>query len=235
MASQLKKETGQQWRVCTAIMAVDTKDALLKMKTAVRNADLLEIRLDAMREFDLSAIFENSRLPLVVTYRSPLEGGLRRTDDETRALVLKDAIEKGADFVDLELTMPPDLKTELCSLTAKTKIIISHHLFQPCPLDVLKQSVEKIFEQGPDIGKLIGYAQTWDDNLDFLSLVRKATARGRKLICFGMGPFGRPGRIMAPAMGAPWTYAALSSGQESAPGQMTAFDLRQIWDKIDAD
>ncbi len=220
------------WRICTAIMAKDTEDAISKMRQVAVDTDLLEIRLDAMEAFDLAAIIDNSPCPLVVTCRSHKEGGKNRVDEEKRAEIFRQAIDKGADFVDIELSMPYRLRKNLTALRGKTQIIISTHLFEPVSFHGLEQLVLKIFEAGADVGKLIGYAADWDDNLNFLSLVNAQKKSGNSLISFAMGPYGRPSRIMSPVMGAPWTYAALSEDQQSAPGQLTVKELRHIWGKI---
>ena len=222
-----------QWRICTAIMASNTQDALVKMKAAEADADLLEIRLDAMQSFDLDLLIESFPLPLVVTYRDRDQGGFSDTACEKRGSVLIEASLKGADFIDIELTMPADLRREILSQKKEdTKVIISHHLFAPLPFSEVEKLADEVFEKGADLGKVIGYASDWPSNLDYLSLVQKKVSHGLPLISFAMGEFGRPSRIMSPLMGAPWTYASLSSEQKSAPGQLSAGEMRRIWRDI---
>jgi 3-dehydroquinate dehydratase type I len=222
-----------QWRICTAIMASDTQDALAKMKAASTEADLLEIRLDAMQSFDLDVIIESSSLPLVVTYRDQDQGGFSDAACEKRISALIKASHSGADFIDMELTVPADLRKEVFSRKRdETKVIISHHFFEPSPFLDVEQMVDRVFEKGADLGKVIGYASDWPSNLDYLSLVQKKVSQGFPLISFAMGMFGRPSRILSPLMGAPWTYASLSADQKSAPGQISASDMRRIWKDI---
>jgi 3-dehydroquinate dehydratase len=47
-----------------------------------------------------------------------------------------------------------------------------------------------------------------------------------------MGPLGLASRILCPLMGGEFTYASTEQGKESAPGQITASNLRIIYDMM---
>lgn len=222
------------WKICISIIASDTEDAISKIKMAEEMGDLLEVRIDAMKSFDLEKIIKNCKLPIVITFRSAKEGGFnKKVNEKERIDILKEAIKMEADYVDIELdTLKKDLKEELLKQKKNTKIIISKHLFESVTEKELGQYVEKIFASGADIGKLIGYAKDWLDNIVFFRLLEKYSKKGHKLISFAMGPYGKPSRIMSPILGAPWTYAALTEREKAAPGQITASRLRQIWKEI---
>ena len=221
------------WKICVSILANDTQEAIKKIRMAENIADLLEIRLDSMGSFILDSIIGQMKLPILITYRDPEEGGFRKDIKDTdRLRVLGEAIELGADYVDIELKMYEELKQNLLKRKGNTKIIISKHFFEPVPEKLLFEYAEKLFESGADIGKLIGYAETWHDNLVFLKLVEKFNKKGHKLISFAMGPYGGPSRIISPILGAPWTYAALNKEEKAAPGQIDASTLRQIWKEM---
>ena len=221
------------WKICISILSNDTQEAIKKIKMAEKVADLLEIRLDSMSSFMLDSIIGQMKLPILITYRDPEEGGFRKEIKDTeRVRVLKEAIELGAEYVDIELEMPEQLREQILKKKGNTEIIISKHFFEPVPEKLLFEYAEKIFESGADIAKLIGYAETWKDNLIFLRLVEEFNKKGHKLISFAMGPYGGPSRIMSPILGAPWTYAALTKGEKAAPGQIEASSLRQIWKEI---
>ena len=221
------------WKICISIIANNTEEAVVKIRMAEEVADLVEVRLDAMRSFDLERIIKSCKLPIVTTFRSPKEGGFNKNaKDKERIDILNEAIKIGAHYVDIELDTSEDLREELLKEKKNTKIIVSKHLFESVPEKELEQYVEEIFASGADIAKLIGYAKDWSDNLIFLKLVQTYCRKGYKLISFAMGPYGRPSRIMSPIIGTPWTYAALTEEQKAAPGQIAASDLRQIWRKI---
>lgn len=47
-----------------------------------------------------------------------------------------------------------------------------------------------------------------------------------------MGEKGALSRILAPLIGSPFTYAATITGQESAAGQFSAFELNKIYSML---
>jgi 3-dehydroquinate dehydratase I len=83
---------------------------------------------------------------------------------------------------------------------------------------------------GADIIKMVTYAESVEDNLRLLNLLAYGRRRGQEMIAFCMGAMGRPSRIMAPLFGSFLTYASLEAGAESAPGQLTAGEMKQLWE-----
>ncbi len=221
------------WKICVSILSKNTEDALKKMEEAKDLADLIEIRLDSMESFDLERLIKNSKLPLIVTFRSKKEGGFNKEISEAeRIKVLKKAVSLGADYVDIELDTERDLKEEILKSKKDTKVIISKHFFEPVPENLLYEHAYRIFSEGADIGKIIGYAKGWYDNFLFLRLVDDFRKKGYSLISFAMGEYGKLSRIISPIFGSPWTYCSLREEEKAAPGQITATFLRRIWEEI---
>ncbi|MEM2960941.1 MAG: type I 3-dehydroquinate dehydratase, partial [Candidatus Bathyarchaeia archaeon] len=54
------------------------------------------------------------------------------------------------------------------------------------------------------------------------------------LVCFAMGENGLLSRILSPLFGASFTYASLERGLETAPGQITISELREIYRRLGA-
>jgi 3-dehydroquinate dehydratase len=48
-----------------------------------------------------------------------------------------------------------------------------------------------------------------------------------------MGVPGYTSRILCPLVGGDFTYASIEEGRESAPGQITAGDLRKIYGMLE--
>ena len=90
----------------------------------------------------------------------------------------------------------------------------------------LKKLAKRQFEYGADIAKIATLATDIRANLRLLEIVSlyKGSA-----VAIGMGHRGLISRIMCPVYGGAFTYASLSAGLESAPGQLTAFELRHIY------
>ncbi len=84
----------------------------------------------------------------------------------------------------------------------------------------------------PDMVKVVTFAKNPEDNLPLLSLIPYARKRRQKVVAFCMGEKGRMSRIFAPWLGSAWTYAALSKGKTSAPGQLTVREMKDLWKKL---
>ena len=80
---------------------------------------------------------------------------------------------------------------------------------------------------GADICKLVGTAINLEDNLTYLNLIQENPTVS--LVSFGMGKTGLLSRVFSPLFGAAYTYASSEAGRESAPGQLTVPELRQIY------
>ncbi len=221
-----KKNRG---RICVPIMARDTEDAVEKMKKGAEWADLFEIRLDVMESFDLDRIIRSSPLPVLVTYRSVKEGGKGKADYTIRTHHLIKAMEAGADLVDVEFTMPLGFRELIWEHRGTSRVVLSIHLLNntPSPED-LEKTFRKMAATGADMVKIVTRARSWEDNLRVLSLIPLAVATGVKIAAFCLGPMGKISRVACPLMGGSLTFASLEEGQESAPGQIPAPEMKKI-------
>ena len=154
--------------------------------------------------------------------------------------MLKQAIELGADYIDIELSEGNDAIEELKSHGAKmgssTKIIISYHNFQRTPsLNRLKGIFNQCREFKPAVVKIVTFARKPEDNLPVLSLIPYARKHLQEIIALCMGDKGRISRVMAPLLGNFLNFATLEQGTQSAPGQLTASEMRQINKLVNGD
>ena len=218
---------------CIPIIAKNTDEALEKMARANTLADMLEIRLDMMDTFDLHEIIQTACKPVLVTYRSKKEGGKGSADPETHTDYILTAIQKGADLVDVELSLPRKWREKIFDARGKSDIIISIHINDGTPS---RHDLEKIFRDcaatRAPIVKIVTRAETWADNLSVLELIPKAHDLGIKIIAFCMGPMGRISRVFSHLMGGYLTFASLGQGQESADGQISIRQMKQIIDML---
>ena len=215
--------------ICVPIIAKNTAEALEKIAMANPVADMLEFRLDVMESFRVEDMLREAAKPVIVTYRSKVEGGKGLADHETRARYLLNAIEKGADLVDVEYNMPPEFRQRFLEVQGSFKVIISTHLPEGTPS---RQQLVAIFRTlaatGADIVKIITRARAPEDNLRVLDLIPVAQKVGVKIITFCMGPMGRTSRIASPLLGGYLAFASLEQGQESADGQMPVIQMNEI-------
>ena len=214
---------------CIPIIAQNTEEAVGKMKRAAKVADVLEVRLDLMDSFDLKAIVSAAGKPVLITYRSLSEGGKGDAGPEKSADYLISAIEAGADLIDVELAMPPEIRDRVLRAAGKTKIVISTHITSGTPSgDVLEKIYTSSIAAGGDIVKIVTMAREREDNLRTLELVNRAKKDGVRIVSFCMGPLGRMSRVFSVFMGAYMTFASLEPGQESANGQIAIDKMKEI-------
>lgn len=219
--------------ICIPIIAKNTDEALKKIVRANTMADMLELRLDMMESFHLEDMLRVAAKPVIVTYRSKKEGGRGSDDYEVHARYLLNAMEKGADFVDVEYGMPLAFRRVLFERQGSSRVIISTHLVDATPSwEKLEDIFKKLAGMEADIVKIITRAVTPEDNLRVLNLIPMAQKRGIKIITLCMGPMGRMSRIASPLIGGYLTFASLEKGEESADGQIPAIQMRKILETL---
>jgi 3-dehydroquinate dehydratase/shikimate dehydrogenase len=206
--------------LCVSLMPETTDEALRDLAEAARAADLAELRLDAMRQFDLARLLAHPPCPIIVTYRPRREGGLYDGPEAPRLETLRQAARLGARYLDVE----HDAITSLGDV-APAKVIVSYHNHQRTP-DDLPALYARLAKTGAAVVKVAAQANHILDTVPILRLLRDAT---RPTIALSMGPRGVLTRILAPKFGALLTYGAPSAGREAAPGQVTLAEMRDLY------
>jgi 3-dehydroquinate dehydratase type I len=221
-------------RICIPITATTTAEALLKMEEGFGLADLLELRIDGIRNVNLEKLLAPRKGKLIVTNRVKEEGGAFSGGEQERVTLLIKAVTLGSDYVDLEIRTKENLITklkktrEICQ--GQTRLILSYHNLERTPsLTELRKKVEEGRRCGADIIKIVPYAEKMEDNLNVLALIPYARKRGLEIITFCMGASGKISRVMAPLLGSYLSFASLNRGEESAPGQLTVREIKQVF------
>lgn len=174
-----------------AIAALDSDSALTAMQQAAAVADLVELRLDLMRSFDLPRLLKNRPLPVIVTCRPEREGGAWLDGDEPNRLsILRQASLLGAEYVDLEWDVDLD---EARLNRSRTRIIRSRHDFNQM-LPNLPQLAAEMIASGADIVKMVGTAQRLADTAPVFEFLAQT---GVPAIAIAMGPAGLLTRLLA--------------------------------------
>jgi 3-dehydroquinate dehydratase type I len=215
--------------ICIPIIAPKTDLAIEKIMRANTLADMLELRLDLMDSFDGSKILQAAAKPVLVTYRSKIEGGMGSTDPDIYTRQVLAALRLGADLVDVELRLPEKWRELIFNARGQTGIVISSHIQGSTPP---QKSLEKIFRDsiatGAQVVKIVTRAENWSDNLRLLNLIPKARDVDIPIIAFCMGPLGKASRVISHLMGGYLTFASLNAGEESADGQIPAAEMKHI-------
>lgn len=196
-------------------------------------ADVIELRADYL-DLDLAGICElledlarNSSAPLLLTYRPAGQGGMRELSlDDRRAFWgrLPAALAGRLEYADFEL----DLVESLAGSTPPVpweKVICSWHDFEGTP-EWLDEQYRRMAATPAGVVKIATRAVRIGDCISILDLIERA---GRPVIALGMGMPGLMTRVLSISRGALLTFGSLRRGAESAPGQPTAGELRDLY------
>ncbi len=195
--------------------------------------DLVELRVDYIKDPELPVLFQGRDRPCIVTNRRKEEGGRYQGDEKRRREILREAVHLGFEFVDLELGCGRSAVDEVMENPVRTRLILSHHDPEKTPsLGDLRGLCRRMARYGADIIKIVTLARSWEDNLKVLSLIPYALEQKQKIVALCMGDRGKMSRVFAPLMGASWTYAPMIRKKASAPGQLTVRELKEIWRRL---
>ena len=214
--------------ICIPIVGPSMSKAQEQIESALAIADILELRLDLIVSPNLSALLASSTLPVIVTNRSKHDGGQYKGSDEDRVQSLRDALKAGVDYVDIEVSTPREYLQPFLEESEPAKIILSYHDFSHTPED-FNPIYETMCEMPGEIVKIVTYARDLSDNLKMFELLKRAKSEKQKLIGLCMGDLGEISRILSPLFGGFLTFGSLEKGQESAPGQIPAITLKDIY------
>lgn len=209
-------------KLCVTVTA-DTSAELRTRRDQVANADLVELRLDTVRDPSAAAALAGRRKPVIITCRSQAQGGhFKGTEDERRA-ILSEALALGAEYVDLEWQSSC---AQLVEQTGGRRIVLSHHDFNGVPAD-LENITQAMLGSGAEVVKIAVMASRLNDSLTLRSIARKTRV---PIAVIAMGEAGIPSRVLANWMGSCWTYAgnAVAPGQVSPARMLEEFRFRHI-------
>src|SRR5215831_19915363 len=119
-------------RLCVTVTA-PTMAELRRRRDAVRDADLIELRLDSVADPDVAGALAGRMRPVVITCRAAWEGGSFKGSEEERERILMQAFRDGAEYVDVEARAG---FTRLVGMEAGRRIVLSAHDFQGMPRDI---------------------------------------------------------------------------------------------------
>lgn len=179
---------------------------LVAARDAATAADLVELRLDGVADLDVGRALAGRTKRVILTCRAAWEGGSFDGSEDERKAFLTQALQQGADYVDIEWRAGfDDLVREFAP-----RVVLSSHDFNGVPADLPGQA--RAMRQHK--AGLIKIAVMPERLVDTLPL--KQIARDGDAIVVGMGDTGMPSRILASHFGSRWTYA----GNAVAPGQL---------------
>lgn len=222
-------DTPNRVRICIPICEKTIDGLKNSAARAAREGNALEFRLDCLSEDELKRIDEvitKTELPTILTLRPAEQGGYRQLSYDARFEFWTRQHEWPSSYLmDLEL----DLVENLTSTAIDWKRVIgSQHDFTGPPAD-LEQIYERFVGTPVRIIKIAVQASDVTDCIPVFELLDRPRADGREVIAIALGQPGIATRILGPARGSYLTYASLDSEAATAPGQITAQQLKSLY------
>src|ERR1700676_1360668 len=227
-------------RVCVAVAAPDPPELIEKAEGLIRDNSFLEFRLDHISKPGLAIpkvkhfLETHSGVMVISTCRRVASGGKFRGSIASQLDILAKAAAAGCQLVDVELQTALKCKPDqLQKLRARAGLILSFHDFRGTKK--LDETLEKMRAFPADFYKVVGTATTLSDNVTMIQFLGRESDN-HSLVGVCMGEQGIISRVLGVRAGSVFTFAAVSPDERTAPGQITAQELRSTYriEQVDA-
>ncbi len=227
-------------KVCLALGGDTIDDMLATAESMARDNPFLEFRLDYLKQ-PLAALPKVHRFLETHQYVTAI-GTCRRADNDgkfkgslaSQLEVLTKANAAGCQMVDLELQSALKSKPEaIARLRSRARLILSFHDFRATRN--LDETLAKMLKVPADFYKVVSTATTLSDNVTMMKFLQTQSDK-HALIGLCMGEQGIISRVLSVRAGSVFTFGAVSADLKTAPGQISAGELRSIYriDQVDA-
>src|SRR5882762_9773166 len=226
-------------KVCVVVVGHTPAEMVEKAESLVRDNPFVEFRLDYLPKPLLAIkplqefLDYHPHVYAIATCRRVANGGKFRGAIAAELDILAKAAEVGCQLVDLELETAHKIKApQLKKLRERAALILSYHDFRATKK--LEETLATMEAVQADFYKIVGTATTLHDNVVMMKFLEKESYR-HSLVGLCMGEQGIISRVLGLRAGSIFTFASAMAGEETAPGQVTAKMLRDIYraDKVD--
>lgn len=212
-------------KICVSVCAGGLDEFINGIRNAAELADIIELRFDCLTMRDIEKLLK--RLPglkipktLLATFRSKEQGGRRNVGIEERQEFWKNVP---------NLFWAGDLEEDALIFSSElTRKIVSFHDFEGVPYD-LETIYNRLASTGADIVKIAVQVEDVTETIGVWKILERAKAEKRQIVPIAMGEAGKSTRILGLARGSAVTYALPDGGKGTAPGQMTARELVDVY------
>lgn len=205
--------------------------SVINIAEFTQGAQAVELRVDLLSSHtaehiakEIALLRSLCTLPVVYTVRTAEQGGKFVGNCSEYAKLIELGYKLGADYVDIELSQPAELQKKLKAAKGVSRIIASHH--DPRGQLTWDSMVWKtLFFEGTRLGdiiKFVGYAHSFEQNLELERFRASVLHTGIPFIGINMGPLGQLSRVLNPVL-TPVSHEGL--GTKAAPGQLS---IREI-------
>jgi 3-dehydroquinate dehydratase/shikimate dehydrogenase len=221
-------------RICIPVCVRTISEIQPAIRRAAELAEIIELRLDCLTEFEVSdlpklaGVTSETSTPLILTFRPSHQGGHREINLNERLDFWRNcSLVFRKELFDIELDLLTNESAVGLGLDWQ-RVICSHHDFSGVPADL-----ERIFDaMSSTKARFLKIAVSANDTVDCLpifALLERGLNAGREMIPLAMGMPGLATRVLGPSRGAYLTYAAMDFHSSTAPGQIEAGRLRDVY------
>ena len=220
-------------RVCVPLVGEDPARIVERAESLVRDNPFLEFRLDYLANplagFPKLKHFLDlhPEATVIATCRRAVNGGKFKGSATAQLEVLTKAAAIGFQLVDIELQTAEILKQQqLIDLKDRVGVILSFHDFKTTKK--LEETFTELKRYPADFYKLVSTATTLYDNVQMMKFLQAHSAQ-YEMVALCMGEQGIISRVLGVRAGSIFTFGAATRGEETAPGQVTARELRDTY------
>jgi len=219
-------------RLCVAL-AGPTPEAMQRIAIdgLERGQRFYELRLDMLErpaegvEVIRRLSEQRPRPALLATCRRTEARGEFQGTIEEQSVILTAAAAAGAQLVDVDIETAEPAPELVASLREAARVVLSFHDFEGCP--DLDAALARLREIPADIYKLAVTA-TRPSDIGRLTALLDAHP-DVPMALMAMGEIGAPSRVLTVARGGCFAFAAPDGEMGTAPGQITASTLRDLY------
>jgi len=225
-------------KLCVAIQGSSPAELFERADAALGDSRFLEFRLDSLPKPAAALprvgkfLAEHRDVTAIATCRRKKFGGHFVGSLTTELEVLLAAAEAGCQIVDLEVESAEETKAAQLARfrtglrEAGAALLVSFHDFTRTK--GLEQSAARIEAFQPDFVKVVSTARSLSDNLAVLRLIEERSLSSH-VVGVAMGEEGIVSRVLGPRAGAAFTFGSFSDETGTAPGQIAARTLRDLY------
>ena len=221
-------------RICVPVAVERLSELPSAVNQAAEFADIVELRLDYLQIDELENLIGSLRSlisealrPLILTLRPVDQGGRSHLDLSHRLEFWFQILKTGDCYFDLELDVVEQLVGRQ-AIVDWGRIICSHHDFNGVPADV-REICERLSATRAGLVKIAVAAKDAVDCLTVFHLLDRGCSERRPMIAIAMREPGQMTRVLGPSHGSFLTYASMNDAGATAPGQITAREMREVY------
>ncbi len=219
-------------RICIALGLPETPKLIEHARREIEAGEtFLEFRLDYLPRPETGAeaigqfLRDYPEATILATCRRHQNHGKFNGSVEQQFEILNLAVGFGAQAVDVEIETAETALVKTAELRERTHVIVSYHNYENTPqMETIMRRMTKV---PADAYKVVTTARKPSDTGRVLAAGK---AGGRcPMIVLAMGELGFPSRVLSPAFGGMFTYAAPITTEGTAAGQVSAKLLRHLY------